>query len=177
MRSPNADTAEKVYHHECDCGSGTVTIPMEPDQYVILADGARCRADDEAARAELGADFGGWPGFETATGSCDRCGTEWVQATATAVPRDRYADDLSFHRPLTCPACHHRFSLSTQCYPSEDDVADKQLVPYTAAEVQEAGEAFYSLYMTQGLECRWNDHCEVETFYLKGRLGGNCESS
>ncbi|MFO7832769.1 MAG: hypothetical protein R6V31_01615 [Halohasta sp.] len=164
--------AEKLFHHECDCG-GTVRIPMRPEQYVILADDARCRRDDEEACAELRAEYEAWPGFETATGSCDRCGTRWIQGTATAVPRDQYADELAFHRPLTCPACHHRFTLSTQCYPSEDDVVDKQLVPYTAAEVQEAGEAFYSLYMTKGLDCQWNDHCEVETFYFKGRLGGN----
>jgi len=172
MSDTGVDAVEKRFHHDCGCG-GTVTTPMAAEQYVILGDDARCRVDDDAARTELETEYEEWPGFETATGRCDRCEAAWILGTATAVPRNQHADELAFHRPLTCPACHHRFSLSTQCYPTEDDVVDKQLVPYTAAEVQNAGEAFYSLYMTKGLECRWNDHCEVETFYLKGRLGGN----
>jgi len=172
MSEPTADAAEKVFHHECDCDGGTVAIPMRPDQYVILADEARCRADDDVACADLHDEYAEWPGFETATGSCDRCATTWVQGTATAVPRNQYADELEFHRPLTCPACHHRFSLSTLCYPKEDDVVDKRLEPYTPAEIQAASEEFYSLYMSKGVECRWNDHCDVDEFYFKGRLGG-----
>lgn len=173
MSETTADAGEKVFHVECRCGEGTVAIPMQPDRYPILADDARYPANRDDARAELREKYGDWLGFETATGTCEHCQTTWVQATATAVARDRYAEDLEFHRPLTCPACHHRFSLAPQCYPTEDDVADKQLEPYTAAEVQQAGEEFYSLYMTKGVECRWNDHCEVDRFYLKGQLGSN----
>ena len=36
--------------------------------------------------------------------------------------------------------------------------------------VTNVSDEYYSLYMTKGVECAWNDDCEVSRFYFKGRL-------
>jgi DNA-directed RNA polymerase subunit RPC12/RpoP len=171
MGSPAESTGAKTFHHDCDrCNDGVVRIDMDPEQYVIRGDDAQWPGDDEAGRAAMEAAYGDWPGFEVATGTCDTCGTAWARATATALPRDPYAEELTFYRPLRCPACHHRFTIDPQCYPGEGDVDEKRLENYTAREIQAAGGEYYSLYMSKGVECGWNDACDVDQFYFKGKL-------
>jgi hypothetical protein len=171
MSDTATNALEKTVRLECDhCETGTVSIDMRPDQYPILKADAQASADDEDERASIEATYGEWPGFELRTGTCDSCGTRWARGTATAVRRAGVETDDEFYKPLRCPSCHHRFTVEPECYPTEDDVEEKRLDKYTAAEVQQAGEQYYSLYMTKGVECRWNDACDVTNFYFKGRL-------
>ena len=165
-------SSKKTFRHKCyACDEGTVSIKMSKNRYPIMLAGARSRKEAAAdGRSTMKSKFGDWPGFKIYSGKCGNCGDTWFRGSVKAIPYDRNDSNPTFYKPLRCPSCHHRVSRHPRNYPEEDEVVDKQLGVYSSNEVETAKGDYYTQYMTEGIECRWNNQCDTSRFFVKAKI-------